>query len=95
MGHPLSYARLRGAGIASAGLAMVIDSIAGQLMAKGSVFVLFAILLVIMGHVMNIMLGIMEGFLHSLRLNYVEFFTKFFIGGGFPYNPFGKKSKMR
>ncbi len=95
LSHTLSYARLMGAGIASAGLAMVIDSIAGQLMAKGSVFVLFAILLVIMGHVMNIMLGIMEGFLHSLRLNYVEFFTKFFIGGGFPYNPFGKKSKMR
>ncbi len=93
--HTLSYARLMGAGVASAGLAMVINSTATGFVAKGPVYIIFAIMLVVFGHIFNIMLGVLEGFLHSIRLNYVEFFTKFFIGGGFPYNPFGRKKGTR
>jgi V/A-type H+-transporting ATPase subunit I len=89
LSHTLSYARLMGAGLASVGLAAVINNVVGSLFSKGGVFILLGIVLLLLGHFMNLLLGIMEGFLHSLRLNYVEFFTKFYKGGGIPYVPFG------
>ncbi len=89
LSHTLSYARLMGAGLASVGLAAVINDIVGSLFGKGGVFILFGVALLLLGHVMNLLLGLMESFLHSLRLNYVEFFTKFYKGGGIPYVPFG------
>ena len=39
-------------------------------------------------------LGILGGGLHSIRLHYVEFFTKFYKGGGKKYNPFGMKRRF-
>jgi V/A-type H+-transporting ATPase subunit I len=39
-------------------------------------------------------LGILGGGLHSIRLHYVEFFTKFYKGGGKRYNPFGMKRRF-
>ncbi len=91
LSHTLSYARLMGAGLASVGLASVINNVAGLMFAKGGVYIAPAILIILFGHLMNVLLGLMEGFLHSLRLNYVEFFTKFYNGGGIPYVPFGGK----
>jgi len=38
---------------------------------------------------LNLALGILGSGLHSIRLNYVEYFTKFYKGGGKKYNPFG------
>ncbi len=43
------------------------------------------------GHIFNIVLGNFEGFLHSLRLHYVEQFTKFYNGGGREFKPFGQE----
>jgi V/A-type H+-transporting ATPase subunit I len=46
------------------------------------------------GHVLNTVLGIIGASLHSVRLHYVEFFTKFYKGGGKKYNPFGLKRRF-
>ena len=43
---------------------------------------------------MNMVLGILGGSLHSIRLHYVEFFTKFYKGGGKKYSPFGLKRRF-
>jgi len=89
----LSYARLMALGVASVKLAEVINEFAGEFFHQGGIGILWAVLLLIIGHLINIGLGIIGPFLHSLRLHYVEFFTKFFEGGGIAYSPFGQKEE--
>ena len=61
------------------------------LTAVGVVIIIVGILVLLIGHVVNLALGVLGGGLNSLRLHYVEFFTKFYKGGGRKYNPFGMK----
>ena len=86
-----SYARLMAVGVASAGLAVVVNELASSLFASGGIAnSIIAVLVLIIGHIINIALGILGSFIHGLRLNYVEFFGKFYEGGGRPYRPFGE-----
>lgn len=89
--NTLSYARLMAIGLSSVVLAMIINDSAKQFFHTGGFLVLIGILILFIGHIVNIMLGLLGGFLHSLRLHYVEFFTKFFHGGAKKYKPFGVK----
>jgi V/A-type H+-transporting ATPase subunit I len=91
LGDILSYTRLLALGMATGGIAMVINVIA--LIAKdipvigipAVVFVLVA------GHSFNIAVNTLGGFVHSARLQYVEFYPKFFEGGGRPFRPFKRE----
>ena len=98
--HVLSYARLLAVGLSSVAIASVINFIALDMMvepqleslsAVGIVIIIIGILVLVVGHVVNTFLGILEAGLNSIRLHYVEFFTKFYKGGGRKYNPFGMK----
>jgi V/A-type H+-transporting ATPase subunit I len=85
-----SYSRLMAVGVASAGLAIVTNELAGSLFSSGGVVGIgFGVIVLILGHLVNIALGILGSFIHGLRLNYVEFFGKFYEGGGKAYKPFG------
>jgi V/A-type H+-transporting ATPase subunit I len=85
----MSYMRLVAVGLASVYLALVVNSMASGMFDKGGLWLAFGIFVLLLGHALNLALGLLGPFLHSLRLHYVEFFTKFYEGGGKPYRPFG------
>lgn len=91
LSNTLSYARLMAVGLASVKLAIIINEFATEMFHTGGLAILAGIAILITGHTINILLGVMGPFLHSLRLHYVEFFGKFFKGGGILFKPFGKK----
>jgi V/A-type H+-transporting ATPase subunit I len=92
--HPLSYARLMGFGLGSIIIAMLIDQAFTPHLGSGVggilLFIVFGIIFVLL-HVMNMILSIFEGIVQAARLNFVEFFSKFYKGGGVKYRPFSYK----
>jgi V/A-type H+-transporting ATPase subunit I len=93
MSNVLSYTRLLAVGLSSVGIALVINTIAGMMAGAGIIGMIGAAFVLVLGHGINVLLGIIAPGLHALRLHYVEFFTKFYQGGGKIYNPFGYKRK--
>jgi V/A-type H+-transporting ATPase subunit I len=90
LGDILSYTRLLALGMATGGIAMVINVVA--LIAKDIpiVGIPAMIFVLVAGHSFNIAVNALGGFVHSARLQYVEFYPKFFEGGGRPFRPFKK-----
>ncbi|MCK4937229.1 MAG: V-type ATP synthase subunit I [Methanosarcinales archaeon] len=94
LSNTLSYTRLAAVGLSSVGIAYAVNEIAvGILFPKGGLFILVGILVLLVGHTVNTVLGVVAPGLHALRLQYVEFFTKFYHGGGRKFNPFGYNRK--
>jgi V/A-type H+-transporting ATPase subunit I len=103
LSHVLSFARLVGVGLSSVAIAMVVNFIAIGLIIEpqmehltiiGVIVIIVGVFVFLLGHLFNAILGLLGGGLQSLRLNYVEFFTKFYKGGGKKYNPFGMKRRF-
>jgi len=91
--NPLSYARLMGFGLASVMIALLIDIVFTPSLSSGIlVFSLTAVIFILL-HFMNMILGIFEGSVQAVRLNFVEFFSKFYEGGGVKFSPFGYKRR--
>lgn len=88
-GNVLSYARLMAIGVSSVVLAQVANMIGGII---GPIAVGFFVALVF--HTLSFALGVFSPTIHSLRLHYVEFFSKFFQPGGKPYEPFRRYSVL-
>ena len=87
--NTMSYARILAIGLSSTGIALAFNNMSIKLWDSGGAYLVFAAIVFFLGHFINILLGILGPGLHSLRLHYVEFFTKFYEGGGTPYSPFG------
>jgi len=89
LGDVLSYSRLMALGLATGGIAMVINLLAKMLgNAVPVVGIVLAIIFMTFGHIINVVLNALGAFIHSARLQYVEFYPKFFEGGGKPFRPF-------
>lgn len=83
LGNILSYLRIAAIGLASVYLAQVANEMAGVL---GSLIV--GVIVAVLIHALNIVLGAFSPTIQSMRLHYVEFFQRFYEGGGRRYEPF-------
>ncbi len=89
IGDVASYLRLYALGMATVAIGSVVNRMA--LMIKG-IPVLGIILMVVIlagGHLFNLLINLLSAFVHPLRLQYVEFFSKFYEDGGVPFRPLG------
>ena len=93
-GDILSYLRLFALGLASSSLAVTFNQLAEQVR-EGipGLGLLLAILVLLLGHGINLGLGIISGFVHGLRLNFIEFFNWGVTEEGYPFCAFAKKEK--
>jgi len=90
-GDILSYIRLFALGVSSAILGFVVNSIGSQMLGIPYVGPVIFIIFMLFGHSLNIALGALSGFVHSMRLTFVEFFKNAaFVGPGIAYKPFSK-----
>ncbi len=92
--HPLSYARVMGFGLASVVLAMIIDKALTPTLGSGPMGILVFVAVLIpflILHFLNMIVSMFEGAVQGARLNFIEFFTKFYSGGGVQFKPFGSK----
>lgn len=91
-GDVMSYLRLFALGLASASLALTFNQLAQQVYEAGiTLAVPIALLILVLGHSINLLLAIISGFVHGLRLNYIEFFNWSLSEEGYPFEAFAKK----
>lgn len=95
-GDVLSYLRLFALGLASASLAAVFNDLAKQIYHEMSGFkIILAVLILLIGHGINFALSLMSGFIHGLRLNFIEFFNWGLPEEGTPFKAFSKKEMSK
>ncbi|MEM6486740.1 MAG: V-type ATP synthase subunit I [Pseudomonadota bacterium] len=93
-GDILSYMRLFALGLASASLAGTFNALAGDIGAGlPGIGLLLAIVVLAFGHTINLLLGIMSGAVHGLRLNFIEFFGWALSGEGYAFRAFARKER--
>jgi len=94
MSDTLSYARLLALGLATGIIGLVVNLMADLVSHSFPIIglVLAAVVLII-GHVFNLGINALGAFIHSGRLQFVEFFPKFIEGGGLAYKPLGRVGK--
>lgn len=91
-GDILSYMRLFALGLASASLALTFNQLALQVYhSESGLGLLFSILILLLGHSLNLLLCLMSGVVHGLRLNFIEFYNWSVSDEGYPFKTFSKK----
>jgi V/A-type H+-transporting ATPase subunit I len=94
IGVVLSYIRLMALGMCTGGVAVAINVIAWMLLPVPIVGIGAALIVLIIGHTYNIAVNVLGAFVHSLRLQYVEFFPRFYAGGGERFTPFREANQF-
>ncbi|WP_130862948.1 V-type ATP synthase subunit I [Bacilliculturomica massiliensis] len=88
----LSYSRLLALGLATGVISTVFNTLGS--LAGGGVLGMFAMLIAfVVGHTYNLAINSLGSFVHSCRLQYVEFFGKFYESGGEAFDPFSENTK--
>lgn len=90
----LSYSRLLALGLATSALAFAVNLIAGMVQDVPYVGVILMIAILIIGHLFNLAVNVLGAFIHSARLQFVEFFGKFIVGSGRNFKPFKREERF-
>ncbi len=88
----LSYSRLLALGLTTGVMAQVFNMLS-TLFGTSIPGIIFMIVIFVAGHLITIGLNALGSYVHTMRLQYVEMFSKFYEGGGKPFEPFSVKSK--
>lgn len=88
----LSYSRILALGLAAGVIGQVVNILATL---KGASFIGFFLMIVVfcVGHLLNLVINILGTFVHTSRLQYIEFFGKFYEDGGTPFRPMAPADK--
>lgn len=92
IGDLVSYTRLMALGLAGGSIAGALNLIIG--MFPGVAFFIFGPVIFILGQLFNLGLSLLGAYVHTCRLEYVEYFSKFYEGGGKPFKPFKTLDKF-
>lgn len=93
LGDILSYSRLLALGMTSAVIGMVVNMIAQMVwQSLPWIGIVLGLVILVGGHILNFMISVLGATIHSLRLQLVEFFGKFFGGGGKVFRPFSRET---
>lgn len=88
----LSYSRLLALGLATGVIASVINQM-GSMRGDGVLGVVVFLVVFVFGHTFNMAINILGAYVHTNRLQFVEFFGKFYEGGGKAFHPFKFNTK--
>ena len=89
----LSYARLFGLMLSGMIIAQTFNDIGAGMFASGAVGYFLGGLIIVIGHIFNIAMGVLGAYIHDSRLQYIEFFGKFYTGEGNKFRPIGSEMK--
>ncbi len=89
----LSYSRLMALGLGTGIIGFAFNTIGGLVSGIPFVGIIFGIIVIIIGHLLNIAISTLGAYIHSSRLQFVEFFGKFMEGGGKTFKPLQKTGK--
>lgn len=84
----LSYSRLLALGMGTSVIGMVINNMVDMAAEGGAIGMVLGALIFVAGHAFNLIINVMGAYVHASRLQYVEFFTKFYESGGRSFAPF-------
>jgi len=93
VGDFVSYSRLMALGLAGGFIAGAVNMMAGMVAQKGIIGILFAVIIFIIGQTFNLGLSLLGAYVHTIRLTFVEFFGKFYEGGGTGFKKFKTEPK--
>ena len=88
----LSYSRILALGLASAVIAQVINMLT-SMGSSGPIGFIFMLIIMILGHGLNLAINLLGTFVHTSRLQYLEFFGRFYEDGGKPFRPLNIQTK--
>lgn len=91
VGDLISYTRLMALGVAGGSIAGAMNLIIGYL--PGVAAIVIGPILFVLLHIFNLLLGLLGAYVHSCRLQYVEYFGKFYDGGGESFKPLKMRNK--
>jgi V/A-type H+-transporting ATPase subunit I len=92
IGDVASYLRLYALGMATVAIGYVVNLMAGMVWGIPILGILLVVLVLVGGHIFNLLINFLGAFVHPLRLQYVEFFGKFYDDGGEPFEPLALKT---